>query len=78
MRCQEPPPLHELRRLSVVRAAAARTSLAVCGLFESIRPRPRGRFFGYLTSPLDQIASMHRRLRRVNSNHIPDGTFALT
>ena len=80
MRCQEPPPLHELRRLSVVRAAAARTSLAVCGLFESIRPRPRGRFFGYLTSPLDQIASMHRIASRKFQPHSgrhlrPDLTF---
>src|SRR6266850_5472508 len=37
---------------------------------------PPNHSFSQLTSPLDQIASMHRRLRRVNSNHIPDGTTA--
>jgi hypothetical protein len=27
-----------------------------------------------LTSPLDQIASSYRRMRRANSNHMPGGT----
>ena len=43
MRCQEPPPLHELRRLSVVRAAAARTKLVwQCAAYSKAFARGRG------------------------------------
>src|SRR6266566_1690351 len=38
------------------------------------RRSPPNQSIGQLTSLLDQIASRCRRLRRFNSNHIPDGT----
>jgi hypothetical protein len=35
---------------------------------------PPSPLINQLTSPLDQIASSYRRLRRANSNHMPGGT----
>ena len=80
MRCQEPPPLHELHRLSVgAGGAAGRNSLPVCGLFESICPRAAGRFFGYptpLISSLNASEIAPRKFQPHSGRHLrPDLTF---